>query len=145
MRVIALSQHPPPETPRARSGRRDQSSRHRSGARAAEAGSRPTDRNASPGWDQLVALARLLGRHAAREHLRFQGDRHGHPTKPPRPAPDANGPSRLFSVQQAADHASLPTEMIRDAIIGGKLKRYNLDGRIRIDEHDLDAYIKSSS
>jgi excisionase family DNA binding protein len=65
-----------------------------------------------------------------------------------RPAHKADAPSvpsRLFTVPQAADHASLPTEMIRDAIIGGKLKHYNLDGRIRIDEHDLDAYVESSS
>lgn len=78
-RVIELS-HDLPTTPADRADERDRTARP-SRARCSANG-RADD--SSPGEAALVALARLLGRQAAREHLRPRGDcddrSHGDPS-----------------------------------------------------------------
>ena len=48
---------------------RDRAAPSGAGARAAAAKRDRTDAESGPGWDALVALAKLLGRRAAEEHL----------------------------------------------------------------------------
>lgn len=50
---------------------------------------------------------------------------------------------RLFTFQQAVDHAGMPPEMVWDAIRTGDLKILCLAGEVRIDEADLDEYVAS--
>lgn len=52
---------------------------------------------------------------------------------------------RLFTIEQAADHAGVPTLMMRHWIGAGKLESYCLEGgRIRIDEIELAAFLQAA-
>jgi excisionase family DNA binding protein len=44
---------------------------------------------------------------------------------------------RLFSIEQAADFAGVPVQVIRCWIRMGKLEAYRLGGRVRVDEIEL--------
>jgi hypothetical protein len=67
-----LSQHlPHPELPAVKLDSRDRTTSCRSLTPTSDRDRNDTDR--PPGWDALVALARLLGRQAARDHM-AEGD-----------------------------------------------------------------------
>lgn len=51
---------------------------------------------------------------------------------------------RLFTAEQAAEHAAVPVQMIHLWIAAGKLRAHRLDGGRRIDELDLADFLASA-
>jgi hypothetical protein len=111
-----------------------------------------TTRNPSetttPADEVCAAIARLLGRQAAREWFGAEGETPTTSTKASDAVYQAGAAvnpicHRLFSIDQAAEFAGVPARLILRWIKTRKLEAYDLEGGIRIDEVELADCISS--